>query len=262
MNSEAQRGTFAATPFVGMCWWHRRMDMKKILIIEDDRDIVELVRYNLEKENFRVLSAEDGASGLVQIRKHRPDMVILDLMLPRLSGLEICREVRQDAELARTPIIMLTARADEADRVVGLEMGADDYIPKPFSPRELVARVRALFRRGEPQDDAAREAPIKIGDLLIDPNRFQVLKYGEGLTLSSLEFRLLHYLAAHPNRVFSRDRLLDAIWGNERFVIPRSIDVYIRRLREKIEDDPQQPVYLKTIRGAGYLFEFQPSVRA
>jgi two-component system alkaline phosphatase synthesis response regulator PhoP len=236
--------------------------MKKIIIVEDDRDIVELVRYNLEKENYRVQAVEDGVTGLTQIRKTRPDMVILDLMLPRLSGLEICRELRQDPNLPRIPIIMLTARADEADRVVGLEMGADDYVPKPFSPRELVARVKALFRRGgdtsEPESDGA---PMEVGDLVIDPSRFQVLKSGKALTLSTLEFRLLHFLASHPNRVYSRDRLLDAIWGSERFVIPRSIDVYIRRLREKIESDPQQPAYLKTVRGAGYLFESQSSAR-
>jgi phosphate regulon transcriptional regulator PhoB len=233
--------------------------MKKILIVEDDKDIVELVRYNLEKENYRVLSAEDGVLGLTQIRKTRPDMVILDLMLPRLSGLEICREIRKDTTLARTPIIMLTARAEEADRVVGLEMGADDYVAKPFSPRELVARVKALFRRGEPVEAESTEEPVEVGDLLIDPNRFQVLRDGSALSLSSLEFRLLHFLASHPNRVYTRDRLLDSIWGNERFVIPRSIDVYIRRLREKIEEDPQHPVHLKTVRGAGYLFEIKPS---
>jgi two-component system, OmpR family, alkaline phosphatase synthesis response regulator PhoP len=233
--------------------------MKKILIVEDDKDIIELVRYNLEKENFRVIHAQDGVLGLTQIRKTRPDLIILDLMLPRLSGLEICREVRKDPSLSRIPIIMLTARGDEADRVVGLEMGADDYVPKPFSPRELVARVRALFRRGEPSDGETAEAPVEIGNLVIDPHRFQVLKDGSALSLSSLEFRLLHFLASHPNRVYTRDRLLDAIWGNERYVIPRSIDVYIRRLREKIENDPQQPVFLKTVRGAGYLFESQYS---
>ena len=229
--------------------------MKKIMIVEDDRDIIELVRYNLEKENFRVQSVEDGVSGLTQIRKTRPDMVILDLMLPRLSGLEICRELRQDVSLPRIPIIMLTARGDESDRVAGLEMGADDYVPKPFSPRELVARVRALFRRGDAAEPETEGAPVEVGDLVIDPSRFQVLKAGKALTLSTLEFKLLHFLASHPNRVYSRDRLLDAIWGSERFVIPRSIDVYIRRLREKIESDSQQPAYLKTVRGAGYLFE-------
>ena len=235
--------------------------MKKILIVEDDKDIIELVRYNFEKENFRVIHAEDGVLGLTQIRKTRPDLIILDLMLPRLSGLEICREVRKDSTLSRIPIIMLTARGDEADRVVGLEMGADDYVPKPFSPRELVARVRALFRRGEPSETESDETPVEIGNLVIDPHRFQVLKDGAALSLSSLEFRLLHFLASHPNRVYTRDRLLDAIWGNERYVIPRSIDVYIRRLREKIENDPQQPVFLKTVRGAGYLFESQYSGR-
>jgi len=228
--------------------------VKRILIIEDDKDIVELVRYNLEKEGLRVTSADNGATGLAQLKESPPDLVILDLMLPRLPGLEICKEVRRDPKLPRLPILMLTARGDEADRVVGLEMGADDYVSKPFSPRELVARVKALLRRAEPAEEEA-EAAIEVGDLSIDPSAYRVLRLGRPVALSTLEFRLLHFLAAHPNRVFSRDRLLDAVWGTERFVTPRSVDVYIRRLREKIEPDPQRPSHLKTVRGTGYLFE-------
>ena len=230
-----------------------KLRVKRILIIEDDKDIVELVRYNLEKEGFRVSSADNGAAGLSQLRESPPDLVILDLMLPRLPGLEICKEVRRDPKLPRLPILMLTARGDEADRVVGLEMGADDYVSKPFSPRELVARVKALLRRAEPA--AESEAAIEIGDLSIDPASYRVLREGKPVSLSTLEFRLLHFLAAHPNRVFSRDRLLDTVWGTERFVTPRSVDVYIRRLREKIEPNPQRPSHLKTVRGTGYLFE-------
>ncbi len=226
--------------------------MKRILIIEDDKDIVELIRYNLEKERFQVFWASDGLSGLAQIRKSPPDLLILDLMLPKLPGLEICREVRRDPSLNRLPILMLTARGDEADRVVGLELGADDYVTKPFSPRELVARVRALLRRTEPAGEA--EKPIVIGTLVIDPAAFRVTRAGKPVPLSTLEFRLLYYLASRPNRVFTRDQLLDAVWGTERFVTPRSVDVYIRRLREKIEDEPDAPTYLKTVRGAGYLF--------
>jgi two-component system, OmpR family, alkaline phosphatase synthesis response regulator PhoP len=228
--------------------------MKRILIIEDDRDIVELVRYNLEKEGFRVSAAEDGASGLAQVKSSPPDLIVLDLMLPRLPGLEICRELRRDPKLPRLPILMLTARGDEADRVVGLEMGADDYVSKPFSPRELVARVKALLRRTEPSG-VERDDSIAVGNLSIDPSSYRVLRLGRPVSLSTLEFRLLHYLASHPNKVFSRDRLLDAVWGTERFVTPRSVDVYIRRLREKIESDPQNPEHLKTVRGTGYLFE-------
>jgi phosphate regulon transcriptional regulator PhoB len=227
--------------------------VRRILIIEDDKDIVELVRYNLEQEDFRVLSASDGLGGLAQVKKAPPDLVILDLMLPGLPGLELCKEIRRDSKMARLPILMLTARGEEADRVVGLELGADDYVTKPFSPRELVARVKALLRRVEPPPQG--EALLEVGALVIDPASFRVTRAGKPLPLSTLEFRLLYFLASRPNRVFSRDQLLDAVWGTERFVTPRSVDVYMRRLREKIEADPDHPDYLKTVRGAGYLFE-------
>jgi len=227
--------------------------MKRILIIEDDRDIVELVRYNLANEGYQVGSSGDGATGLSMLKKSPPDLLLLDLMLPKLSGLEICREVRRDESLNRLPILMLTARGEEADRVVGLEMGADDYVVKPFSPRELIARVKALLRRAEPPSEAPR--PIEIGRLVIDPASYRVSHGGRPVALSTLEFRLLYYLASRPNRVFTRDQLLDAVWGTDRFVTPRSVDVYVRRLREKIESDPENPVHLKTVRGAGYLFE-------
>jgi phosphate regulon transcriptional regulator PhoB len=227
--------------------------MKHILLIEDDRDIVELVRYNLEREGFQIASAADGASGLAQLRKSPPDILLLDLMLPRLSGLEICREIRRDQSLNRLPILMLTARGEEADRVVGLEMGADDYVTKPFSPRELSARVKALLRRTEPAEETQRV--IAARGLLIDPSSYRVTHDSKPVPLSTLEFRLLYYLATRPNRVFSRDHLLDAVWGTERFVTPRSVDVYIRRLREKVEVDADHPSFLKTVRGAGYMFE-------
>src|SRR6266849_9412889 len=189
--------------------------MKRILIIEDDRDIVELVRYNLANEGFQVGSAHDGSTGLSTLKKMPPDLLLLDLMLPKLSGLEICREIRRDDSLNRLPILMLTARGEEADRVVGLEMGADDYVTKPFSPRELLARVKALLRRAEPPADAPRT--IEIGKLAIDPASYRVSHSGKP--------------------------------------VPLSVDVYVRRLREKIESDPENPVHLKTVRGAGYLFE-------
>ena len=227
--------------------------MKRILIIEDDRDIVELVRYNLANEGFEVTAVTDGSVALSLLRKSTPDLVILDLMLPKMPGLEVCKEVRRDPALNRLPILMLTARGEEADRVVGLEMGADDYVTKPFSPRELAARVKALLRRAEPADEVERA--IEVGRLLIDPSSYRVMRAGKALTLSTLEFRLIYYVAARPNRVFTRDQLLDAVWGTDRFVTPRSVDVYIRRLREKIETDPENPVHLKTVRGAGYLFE-------
>ena len=227
--------------------------MKRVLLIEDDRDIVELVRYNLEREGFHVDSATDGNTGLAQIRKTPPDILLLDLMLPKLSGLDICKEIRRDQSLNRLPILMLTARGEEADRVVGLEMGADDYVTKPFSPRELGARVKALLRRTEPAGETPRL--IESRGLTIDPSSYRVAHDGQPVTLSTLEFRLLYYLATRPNRVFSRDQLLDAVWGTERFVTPRSVDVYIRRLREKVETDADHPSFLKTVRGAGYMFE-------
>ena len=227
--------------------------MKRVLIIEDDRDIVELVRYNLASEGFEITALSDGSAGLAAVKKGAPDLVILDLMLPKLPGLEICKEIRRDPALNRLPILMLTARGEEADRVIGLEMGADDYVTKPFSPRELAARVKALLRRTEPAGELER--PIEVGRLSIDPSSYRVMRAGKPLTLSTLEFRLIYSLAARPNRVFTRDQLLDAVWGTDRFVTPRSVDVYIRRLREKIETDPENPVHLKTVRGAGYLFE-------
>jgi phosphate regulon transcriptional regulator PhoB len=227
--------------------------MKRIQIIEDDPDIVELVRYNLTQEGYQVSSDGDGATGLAQLRRTPPDLLILDLMLPKLSGLEICREIRRDNRLERLPIIMLTARGEEADRVSGLELGADDYVTKPFSPRELVARVKALLRRIEPGSQP--EQPIQIGSLFIDPGAFRVTRDGENVPLTALEFRLLYFLASRPNRVFSRDRLLDAVWGSDRYVTARSVDVYVRRLREKIEANPEKPTFLKTMRGAGYMFE-------
>ncbi len=235
----------------------QRDTMKRILVIEDDKDIVELLRYNLEKDGFQVTTSAEGATGLAQIRKAPPDLLILDLMLPKLSGLEICKEVRKDVSLNRLPILILTAKGEEADRVVGLELGADDYVTKPFSPRELVARVKALLRRAEPGTPA--EKAIEIGPLHIDPAAYRVTRGGRSVPMSTLEFRLLYFLAARPNRVFTRDQLLDGVWGTERFVTPRSVDVYVRRLREKIEADPQHPAYMKTIRGAGYLFETRAS---
>jgi phosphate regulon transcriptional regulator PhoB len=230
-----------------------KQKMKRVLLIEDDRDIVELVRYNLEREGFQVAAATDGATGLAQVRKTPPDILLLDLMLPKISGLEICKEIRRDHALNRLPLLMLTARGEEADRVVGLEMGADDYVTKPFSPRELVARVKALLRRTEPPGEMSRV--VEARGLVIDPSSYRVTHDTKPVILSTLEFRLLYYLATRPNRVFTRDQLLDAVWGTERFVTPRSVDVYIRRLREKVETDADHPAFLKTVRGAGYMFE-------
>jgi len=228
------------------------MSTKKILIVEDERDLIKLLKYNLEKEGFRVNYATDGSVALAEVRRDEPDLVILDLMLPGMDGLEICRQMRRIEKFSRIPILILTARSEEADRVVGLELGADDYVTKPFSMRELIARVRALLRRHEVSDHP--RSTLQRGTIVIDPAAHSVQVSGREVALSALEFRLLHYLASHPGMVFSRDQLLDRVWGNDRTVTPRSVDVYVRRVREKIELEPEQPAYLQTVHGVGYRF--------
>ncbi len=225
---------------------------KKILIVEDEQDLIKLLKYNLEKEGFKVAYTTDGSLALAEIRRDAPDLVMLDLMLPGMDGLEVCRQLRRHDKYAAIPILMLTARGEEADRVVGLEIGADDYVTKPFSMRELIARVRALLRRHEPV--TVNRATIQRGNLLIDPSAHSVAIAGREVELSALEFRLLHQLASHPGMVFSRDQLLDRVWGNDRSVTQRSVDVYIRRVREKIEPQPQDPKYVQTVHGVGYRF--------
>ena len=225
---------------------------KKILIVEDEYDLVKLLKYNLEKEGFRVGSTSDGSLALAEVRRDEPDLVILDLMLPGLDGLEICRQLRRIDKYASLPVLMLTARSEEADRVVGLELGADDYMTKPFSMRELVARVRGPLRRHAPPPTG--QSTVQRGGLVIDPAAHSVRVEGRTVELSALEFRLLHHLASHPGMVFSRDQLLDRVWGNDRSVTPRSVDVYVRRVREKIESKPASPLYLQTVHGVGYRF--------
>jgi two-component system, OmpR family, phosphate regulon response regulator OmpR len=225
--------------------------MKRILIIEDDRDIVELVRYNLANEGFQVQAASDGSGGLSALKKNPPDLLLLDLMLPKMSGLDICREIRRDESLNRLPILMLTARGDEADRVVGLEMGADDYLAKPFEPRELLARLRSILRRAK--DDHGSEV-LQFGRLEIDAAAREVRLGGESCALTSYQFALLLGLARHAGRVMSREALMDIV-KNERFeAFDRSIDVHISRIRAAIEDDPKNPRRIITVRGAGYVF--------
>jgi two-component system, OmpR family, alkaline phosphatase synthesis response regulator PhoP len=226
--------------------------LKKILIVEDEHDVIKLLKYNLEKEGFKVNYTTDGSLVLAEIRRDEPDLVILDLMLPGLDGLEICRQIRRHEKYATLPLLMLTARSEEADRVVGLEMGADDYVTKPFSMRELIARVRALLRRHEPVN--IQRATLQRGGLVIDPGAHSVTVAGRRIDLSALEFRLLHFLGSHPGMVFSRDQLLDRVWGDDRSVTPRSVDVYVRRVREKIEPRPQAPTYIQTVHGVGYRF--------
>jgi two-component system alkaline phosphatase synthesis response regulator PhoP len=229
-------------------------ERKKVLIVEDERDIRELLRYNLEQEGFTVLEAEEGEFALALVRRERPAVVILDVMLPGMSGLDICRTLRQDEDTERVPIVMLTAKAAESDKVVGLEIGADDYVTKPFSPRELVARVRAVLRRAQGPDLARPHQLYEHGRLRIDFDTYQVFLEGREIRLSLREFELLAFLARHPNRVFERSQLLDLVWGRETYVEPRTVDVHIRRLRTRVERDDARPQLIQTVRGVGYKF--------
>lgn len=226
---------------------------KKVLIVDDEKDITELITYNLKKEGFTADSAPDGETALAKIKKGNYDLVILDLMLPGLQGIELCRIIRNDAQTASLSVIMLTAKGEEVDKVVGLEMGADDYITKPFSPRELVARVNAVLRRAKERPASGRI--IKEGDLVIDKDAYAVTRKGILLKLSATEFRLLLYLVERKGRVFNREQLLNAVWSDEAFVEPRTVDVHIRRLRAQTEENPSSPRYIKTMRGAGYFFD-------
>ena len=229
------------------------MDAMKIFIVDDEPDILELISYNLKKEGFEVSSASDGNEALVRIKKADFDFLILDLMLPGVQGMELCRILRNSPVTRHIPVIMLTAKGEEVDRIIGLETGADDYMTKPFSPRELVARVKAVLRRTS--ERVADDRTIRVGDLLINKETYTVLKKNLPITLSSTEFRLLLYLAERKGKIFSRDQLLDAAWKDEAFVEPRTVDVHIRRLRTQIEDDPSDPQYIKTRRGIGYYMD-------
>lgn len=231
---------------------YNRSVRQRIVIIEDEKDIVDLVRYNFRKEGFEVESFTRGKDGLGYVRQNAVALVLLDIMLPDLDGMEICRRLRADERLKSLPVIFLTAKGEEVDRVVGLEMGADDYVVKPFSPRELIARVKAVLRR---QDHTLEKAEvIEVPGLHLDSRTREVMVRGRAVQLSALEFKLLHFLASQPRRVFSREQLLDNVWGRDRFVTPRTVDVHIRRLREKIEGQADVPHYVQTIRGSGYRF--------
>jgi DNA-binding response OmpR family regulator len=221
-----------------------------LLIIDDEKDLVELLRYNLvEKEGYDVISANDGQSGLEIAQRHKVDLIVLDLMMPGMDGLDVCRRLRADPRTNRVPLIMLTAKATEADRIVGLEMGADDYITKPFSPRELVARVKAILRRTTTQ--AEPQQVIRHGDLAIDVARHEVTWGGKGVSLTATEFRILQFLASKPGRVLSRDDIIDAALGRDANVFDRTIDVHITAIRRKLGKGADQ---IETIRGFGYKF--------
>ncbi len=228
---------------------------QKILVVEDEPDIRKLVQYNLTQERFSVLEAEDGEQALKLLQRERPNLVILDLMLPGVSGLELCRLLKQRSETAKLPILMLTAKAGEADRIVGLEMGADDYLAKPFSPREMVARVRAILRRSEAKPATETAPAFDKGSLKIDFSTYEVFVRGKPVKLTLKEFELLRFMVLNPSRVLNRDQLLDRVWGGETFVTPRTVDVHIRRLRKAVEKDDRNPKWILTVRGVGYKFD-------
>ena len=230
------------------------MTEKKILVVEDEPDIRKLVHYNLAQERFKVIEAEDGEKALKSVQREKPHLIVLDLMLPGLSGLELCRNLRERIETSQIPILMLTAKAGEADRIVGLEMGADDYLTKPFSPRELVARVKAILRRSEMHGAAAGTEVYEKGPLKINFSTYETIVRGKAARLTLKEFELLGFLVHNPNRVLSRDQLLDRVWGGEVFVDPRTVDVHIRRLRKAIEKNDRKPDWILTVRGVGYKF--------
>jgi two-component system phosphate regulon response regulator PhoB len=222
-----------------------------LVVVEDEAALIELLRYNFEKEGFRVTTAVDGEAALVTVAEAKPDLVILDWMLPHVSGLEVCRQLRRKAETRDLPIIMLTARGEETDRVRGLEVGADDYVAKPFSPSELVARVRAVLRRAKP---STAQDLLTYGGLVMDLSAHRVLRGNRAIHLGPTEFRLLRFLLERPGRVYSREQLLDAVWGRDIYVEPRTVDVHIRRLRKAI-NAPGESDLIRTVRSAGYALD-------
>jgi DNA-binding response OmpR family regulator len=225
-------------------------DSSTILLVDDEESVQKLLTYPLERDGFRVVAARDGEEALRLFGEEEVDLVVLDIMLPKLDGLEVCKRLRAESSV---PIIMLTARDDEFDTVLGLELGADDYITKPFSIREFRSRVRALLRRaGSPRRDAAEAEPLVSGPVTLDPDRREARVDGRALDLTYVEFELLRTLVAQPGKVFSRRGLLQAIWGDSSYREPRTIDVHVRHLREKLEEDPSEPALILTVRGAGY----------
>jgi DNA-binding response OmpR family regulator len=223
--------------------------MKKIVLIEDDSDLFALLKYNLEKEGFQMAGSQTGKGAVDLCRKEHPDLIILDIMLPDSDGLEICKKIRSHPELAHIPVIFLTARASETDRILGLELGANDYIVKPFFVRELIARVKIQFRAQQPPPRV-----VKAGGLELDRSACRVTLHAEELQLTATEFRLLDFLMSRPGVVFTREQLLDAVWGHDRAVTDRTIDVYILRLRQKVERDSAAPSLIRSVRGFGYSF--------
>ena len=228
--------------------------MKKILVVDDELDICRLLKFNLEKEGFMVDTVADAIEAMKRLRKSTFDLIVLDLMLPEMDGLQFCKTIKEEQSLKDIPVIMLTAKDEEIDRVLGLELGADDYITKPFSMRELIARVKAVLRRMS-RNEREVENILQIGDIQIDRERYRVKIAEKEIQLSVKEFKLLVFLATNPGKIYNREQLLDRVWGDDVYVTPRAVDVYIRRLREKIEKNPEEPELIKTRRGIGYYFE-------
>ncbi|MFZ5646608.1 MAG: winged helix-turn-helix domain-containing protein [Bacillota bacterium] len=231
--------------------------MPTVLVVDDEENIVQLIKYNLDKENYRVMTAADGTTGLAMATVNLPDLIILDIMLPGRDGLDVCRSLKANPQTAPIPIIMLSARGEDIDKILGLEMGADDYVTKPFSPRELIARVKAALRRMDYKKGASQPGFYKelhFKNLVIRPEKYEVELNENKLNLSPKEFEILEILASSPGRVFSRDLLLEKVWGFNELRETRTVDVHIRYLRQKIEEDPARPVYIETVRGIGYRF--------
>ncbi|MCW1928501.1 response regulator transcription factor [Bhargavaea beijingensis] len=236
--------------------------VKRILVVDDERPILTLLEYNLKQAGYEVITAADGEEGLQKAESEIPDLIVLDLMLPKLDGMDVCRTLRQKG--VNTPIIMLTAKSDELEKILGLELGADDYMTKPFSPREVVARVKAVLRRsessasGQPEEGERKEAVYESGPLKVYPERFEAYKDGVSLEFTPKEFELLVHMISNRNRVMSRDQLLSAVWNYDFAGDTRIVDVHISHLRDKIEENTRRPVFIKTIRGTGYKFEGPP----
>ncbi|TDT61845.1 response regulator transcription factor [Fonticella tunisiensis] len=225
---------------------------EKILIIDDEFHIVELLKYNLESNGYKVFYALSGKEGLEMALEKKPDLILLDIMLPEMDGFDVCKEIKKNESVENTPIIMLTAKGEEFDKILGLELGADDYITKPFSVRELLARIKAVLRRNVKEDQSKI---VHVGDLVIDMDRHEVTKSGNVLELTLKEFELLKLLVLNKGKVLTRDFLLDKVWGYEYYGETRTVDVHIRHLRKKIEEDDKNPRYIETVRGIGYKFK-------
>ncbi|WP_180540228.1 winged helix-turn-helix domain-containing protein [Nevskia soli] len=228
---------------------------KRVAVVEDEAELAALLEYNLSNSGFSTRTLVGSKGTLEQLEEWRPDLIVLDVMLPDGDGFDLCKQIRKSQSIARVPILFLTARSDEVDRVLGLEIGGDDYITKPFSPRELIARVKAHLRRGEPDQE---NGMIRIGPVRLDRDAHRVFLNDHELQLTSTEFKLLEFFLVNPGRAFSREQLLSEVWGEQHYVTPRTVDVHVRRLREQIEDQPEDPKYLVTVRGFGYRFESQP----